>query len=72
MDKKKKGIIAVLILVIIVCAVGIVSYFVKQNKAKDENKKIEEIAKEETEEKRGDEVSIDFEALQQPPLRCPN
>ena len=32
MDKKKKGIIAVLILVIIICAVGIVSYFVKQNK----------------------------------------
>ena len=65
MDKKKKGIIAVLILVIIVCAVGIVSYFVKQNKAKDENKKIQKIAKEETEEKMDDEVSIDFEALQQ-------
>ena len=65
MDKKKKGIIAVLILVIIVCAVGIVSYFVKQNKAKDENKKIQKIAKEETEEKTDDEVSIDFEALQQ-------
>lgn len=66
MSKKRKGIIAALVVVIIVCAVGLITYFVKQNKAKSEYDDVRKTAKKEvTEEetKEEEETQIDFEAL---------
>lgn len=66
MDKKRKGIIAALVVVIIVCVVCLITYFVKQNKAKDEYDNVKKTAKKEVaKESEESETQIDFEALWQ-------